>query len=253
MTVHNGTSRQRSTNPGGSIRPKGERVLPTPDRSSPKARGERRMATRVLLVDDQEIVRAGTRQMFKGTEIQIVAETSAGAGVVDAVRKHRPDVVLLEVGPPGDRNGLAALAALQGKTPEVAVIVFSAYDHPRQIAQASALGARGFLTKSTSRKDLIAAIQRAADGEILWTGDLMRRIATAPAASPTMRVLEYPFSARELQLLRLVVSGKTNKKIADEMGIMSDTVKDHLRRMLRKTGFTSRTQLAVWAVTHGID
>lgn len=211
------------------------------------------MATRVLLVDDQEIVRAGMRQMLKGTDIQIIAESICGAGVVDAVRKHRPDVVLLEVGPPGDRNGLAALAALQTKTPETAVLVFSAYDHPRQIAQASALGARGFVNKSVPKKDLLSAIQRAADGESLWTGDLMRKIATAPAASPTMRVLEFPFSGRELQLLRLVVAGKTNKKIAVDMGIMADTVKDHLRRMLRKTGFTSRTQLAVWAVSHGIE
>lgn len=193
------------------------------------------------------------RQMFKGTEIQVIGEVAPGAGVVDAVRKHRPDVVLLEVGAPGDRQGLAALAALQTKTPDTAVLVFTAYDHPRQIAQASALGARGFLNKSISRKDLISAIQRAADGESLWTGEMMRRIATAPAASPTMKVLEFPFSGRELQLLRLVVAGKTNKKIAAEMGIMADTVKDHLRRMLRKTGFTSRTQLAVWAVTHGVD
>lgn len=211
------------------------------------------MAIRVLLADDQEIVRSGLRQMLHGTEAQVVADTSPGASIVDAVRKHRPDIVMLEVGPPGNKNGLAALAALQTKSPDTAVIVFSAYDHPRQVAQASALGARGFVNKSATRKEVVSAIVRASNGESLWTGDMMRRIATAPAASPTMRVLEYPFSARELELLRYVVKGKTNKVIAEAMGIQSDTVKDHLRRMLRKTGFTSRTQLAVWAITHGVE
>jgi DNA-binding NarL/FixJ family response regulator len=135
------------------------------------------MAIGLLIVDDHEVVRAGLKTLLQGSDIRVVGEASDGNAGFRLANKHRPDVVLLDVRMP-EGDGLNCLARIKLDLPDIPVVMFSAHDNPTYIARSVALGAAGYLLKSSTKKQLIEAIRSAAGGETIWTRDELRRLKT---------------------------------------------------------------------------
>jgi DNA-binding NarL/FixJ family response regulator len=202
---------------------------------------------RLLVADDQEIVRQGVKALLAGTEIKVVAEVGSGQEVLKAVQEIEVDVVLLDIRMP-DGDGLTAMGRLKLEKPGLPVILFSAFDNPASVARAIALGASGFLLKGCSRNELLSAIRVVATGENVWSRERLRSVSGALRTARATNNLEVSLSEREGEVLRQMTLGATNKQIAQAMNISYETVKEHVQHVLRKIGLTDRTQAAVWAV-----
>jgi DNA-binding NarL/FixJ family response regulator len=184
-------------------------------------------------------------------DIEIVAEAADGEEAARLARRHRPDVVLLDVRMPGT-DGLAVLGQLRSELPTAAVVMFSSYDNPTYIARAVALGAAGYLVKSATREEIIAGIRRAASGEALWSREGLRRVTGALSTPRAPAELEAPLTKRESEVLKQLALGLSNKEIAQALEISYETVKEHVQHILRKLAVADRTQAAVWAVRKGL-
>ncbi|MDZ4821400.1 MAG: response regulator transcription factor [Planctomycetota bacterium] len=209
------------------------------------------MSIKVLIADDHEVVRQGLACLLKGTDIEIVAEADTGDKVVELARAHHPDVVLLDIRmPQGD--GLTALELIRDELPATRVVMLSTYDNPTYVARAVALGASDYVLKGCSREDLITAITAAAAGEAPSKGGEMRRISGTMATREQTGDSDVPLTQRELQVLRHIALGLSNKEIGRSLTISVETVKEHVQNVLRKIAVTDRTQAAVWAVRKGL-
>lgn len=209
------------------------------------------MSTRLLIADDHAVVRAGLRSIFVGSGIEIVAEASSGNEALDMVAEKSPDMVILDVRMPST-DGIACLGRLRADFPDLPVLMFSAYDNPTYVARAVALGAAGYLVKTTAPDDLVAAVRRVAAGESIWTREELRRV-TGALSTPRVAVdLEVPLTKRESEVLKQLALGLSNKEIAMALSISYETVKEHVQHILRKVGVSDRTQAAVWAVRKGL-
>jgi DNA-binding NarL/FixJ family response regulator len=208
------------------------------------------MAIKVVVVDDHEVVRLGLRSLLRGSEISIVSEAATAKQAVEETQKHRPDVVLMDIRM-GENDGLAALEKLRKKTPDIPVVMLSMYDNPTYVARSVALGAADYVLKGSPREDLISAIERAAKGQGPAEGSMMERVKDAMARRGD-RDDDIPLTNRELQVLRHVALGLSNREIGRSLGISIETVKEHVQNILRKLDVTDRTQAAVWAVKKGL-
>ncbi len=206
-----------------------------------------RSKTRLLIADDQEIVRRGLKALLADTEIKIVAEVTTGRAAVEYALEHDLDLVLMDVRMP-DGDGMNALGRIKLDKPDLPILMFSNYDNPTYIARAVALGASGYLLKGCTREELVKAIQTAAAGENVWTRDELRRVTGALATPRLNADIEAPLTTRESEVLRQLAYGLKNKEIAQALGISYETVKEHVQHVLRKLGVSDRTQAAVWAV-----
>ena len=209
------------------------------------------MSIKLLVADDHDVVRAGLRSLFAGSDIKIVAEAANGDAAVKLAAKHNPDLVLLDVRMP-DGDGLAALGRIKLDKPKLPVLMFSGYDNPTYIARAVALGASGFVLKESPKGELLEAIHRAAKGENIWRREELRRVTGALATPRLASDVDVPLTQRESEVLAQLGLGLTNKEIAQSLDISYETVKEHVQHILRKIGVTDRTQAAVWAVRNGI-
>jgi DNA-binding NarL/FixJ family response regulator len=198
---------------------------------------------KVLVVDDHEIVRVGLKHLFAHWT---VIEAADGDVALKLFAKHKPDVTLLDVRMPND--GMDCLARIKLDHPSAVVLMFSGYDNPTYIARAVALGAQGYLPKTATSKEILAAIKTVASGEDLWTRDELRRVTGALSTPRVGPNIEVPLTKRENEVLKQLAFGLTNKEIAWALGISYETVKEHVQHVLRKVGVSDRTQAAVWAV-----
>lgn len=205
------------------------------------------MAIDLLIADDHEVVRAGLKSLLAGTDIHIVAEAESGTTALKLTLKHKPDIVLLDVRMPNG-DGLNCLARIKIDLPDLPVVMFSTFDNPTYVARAVALGASGYLSKSSTRTEIIEAIHAAAKGESIWSRDELRRVTGALATPRAGMEADIPLTKRESEVLKQLAFGLTNKEIAQALGISYETVKEHVQHILRKVGVTDRTQAAVWAV-----
>jgi len=202
---------------------------------------------RLLIADDQEIVRCGLKALLAGTEIKIVAEVTTGRGAVEYALEHEVDVVLMDVRM-SDGDGITALGRIKLDKPELPVLMFSNFDNPAYVARTVAMGASGYLLKGCSREELVKAIKAVAAGENVWTREELRRV-TGSLATPRLTAdVEVSLTRRESEVLQQVANGLTNKQIAQTMKISCETVKEHVQHILGKVGVSDRTQAAVWAV-----
>jgi DNA-binding NarL/FixJ family response regulator len=204
------------------------------------------MAIKILIADDHEVVRAGLRAFFEGSEIKVV-EASNGNAAYKLAIKSRPDMAILDIRMP-DGDGLSCLARLKSDRPDLPVIMFSAHDNPTYLARAFALGAAGYLSKQAARKQVLDAIRAVADGKAIWSREDLRRITGALTEPAGAKDVEVNLTKREGEVLKQLALGLTNREIARSLHISYETVKEHVQHILKKLGVSDRTQAAVWAV-----
>lgn len=209
------------------------------------------MRVELVIADDHEVVRAGLVRMLEGSGICVVGEAGDGEAALAMVINRHPTLVLLDVRMP-NMDGLDCLARLRNESPGTPVLMFSGFDNPTYVARAVALGAAGFLLKTASRTQIIAAIQAVAGGETIWSRDELRRVSGALTSSRAMAEVDVPLTKRESEVLKQLAFGLTNKEIAQALGISYETVKEHVQHVLKKLGVADRTQAAVWAVRNDL-
>lgn len=213
---------------------------------------------RVLLVDDDALVRAGLQMILASTDdLEVVGEASDGAQAVEAVRRHRPDVVLMDIRMPR-MDGLAATAAVTALHPAPRVVVLTTFDLDKHVFSALRAGASGFLLKDTPPRELIAAVRVVAAGEAMLspavTARLIHRFATDPAGARREQALGRltVLTPREHQVLLAVAQGMSNAEIGRELFLSEATVKAHVSRLLAKLEATNRVQVAMLAHDAGL-
>ena len=209
------------------------------------------MPTSVVIADDHDIVRQGLASLFKDSGIRIIAEAEDADGAVKAVKKHRPNVLLLDVRL-GESDGIEAIKRIRAASATTRVVMLSAFDNPTYVARAVSAGAHDYVLKTASRAEIIAAVTDAADGREPARSSELRRMAGAMSNKTALSNAEVRLTPRESQVLRLIAMGLSNQEIADSLEISVETVKEHVQNMLRKMSLNDRTQAAVWAIRHGV-
>jgi DNA-binding NarL/FixJ family response regulator len=200
---------------------------------------------KVLLVDDHPVVREGLRGMLAGEhDLRVVAEAGGAAEAVAAVRKHAPDVVLMDLRMPG-ADGVEATTRVLAQRPGTRVVVLTTYETDADILCAVEAGAAGYLLKDATRQDLAQAIRAAARGETVLAPSVAAKLVSRMRTSVDL-------SPREIQVLRLVARGRTNAEIGRELFISEATVKTHLLRTFGKLGVSDRTAAVTTALERGI-
>lgn len=209
------------------------------------------MSINVLVVDDHEVVRSGLACLFRGTDIEVVGEAVDGNDAVEKALQHKPDVVLMDIRMP-EMDGLAALEKLQSDAPGTPVVMLSTYDNPTYVARGVALGAVDYVLKGSPREMIVEAIHNAARGGKQPDGSIMSRVKGTMAKRHDAKNSEFPLTNREMQVLRHLALGLSNREIGRSLSISIETVKEHVQNILRKVDVTDRTQAAVWAVRQGL-
>lgn len=210
------------------------------------------MSIKLVVADDHEVVRSGIGTLLEGSEVDIVGLAGTVDETVTLTESKSPDVVLLDVRL-GKEDGLTALELIRSKAPEVSVVMMSTYDNPTYVARAIALGATDYILKDSSRIDVLEAIQRAASKELPSETSILRRVqATMEKRKDRTDSKDVPLTNRELQVLRHIALGLSNREIGTSLNISVETVKEHVQNILRKLDSTDRTAAAVWAVKSGL-
>jgi DNA-binding NarL/FixJ family response regulator len=210
--------------------------------------------TRVVIVDDQEMVRTGLGMVLESEpDLEVVGEAGDGEQAVRVVTRERPDVVLMDVRMPGT-DGIEATGRITEAHPEVAVIMLTTFDLDEYVYGALRAGASGFLLKDAPADDLVAAIRVVASGEALLAPSITKRLIAEFAARRETTAPQGldSLTEREVEVLRLVARGMTNAEIAAELYLGETTVKTHVSRLLTKLGLRDRVQLVVAAYESGL-
>jgi DNA-binding NarL/FixJ family response regulator len=210
---------------------------------------------RVLLVDDDDLMRAGLRSVLSSDEtIEVVGEAGDGVVAVEAVAELTPDVVLMDIRMP-TLDGISATREVLEASPEVKVLVLTTFEDDDYIFDALSAGASGFLLKRTTPEELIAAIHTVADGDSLLSPSVTRRVidrmSTPPVSGLSGARLE-ELTPREREVLELVGRGLSNREIAESFVIEESTVKTHVKRILMKLGLRDRVQAVIFAYETGL-
>jgi DNA-binding NarL/FixJ family response regulator len=210
---------------------------------------------RVLLADDQELVRSGFRLILDLADgIEVVGEAADGREAVALAKKLTPDVVLMDVRMP-ELDGIEATRRLRQAGLDARVLVLTTFDLDEYVYEAMRAGASGFLLKDAPREQLITAVRTVDRGESLLAPAITHRLIERFVARPSLQ--EAPaalghLSARELEVLRLVARGMSNAEIATELFVGEATVKTHVARVLRKLNLRDRVQAVVYAYESGL-
>jgi len=215
------------------------------------------MSISILIADDQALVRTGLRMILEAeADLRVVAEAEDGADAVEAVRRARPDIVLMDIRMPAV-DGLEAtrrILAATGEAPRI--LMLTTFDLDEYVFDALQAGASGFLLKDAPPEQLVAGIRVIANGDSLLSPSVTRRLIEcfvrdhprAPAAAPQLDEL----TARELEILGLVARGLSNAEIAEQLVVSATTVKTHVGRVLSKLGLRDRVQAVVLAYETGV-
>jgi NarL family two-component system response regulator LiaR len=207
---------------------------------------------RVLIADDHAVVRQGLRTYLAlQDDVEVVAEAGDGEAAVRAAEQHAPDVVLLDLAMPR-LDGVAALRELREKAPEARVLVLTSFGEDDRLFAALRGGAAGFLLKDTEPADLVRAIRTAHAGQSTLSPAVATRVHAQLADGGRRRAIEV-LTPRELEVLKLIARGRSNKRIALELGVAEKTVKTHVGHVLAKLDLTDRTQAALYAVREGLE
>jgi two-component system, NarL family, response regulator LiaR len=207
---------------------------------------------RVLIADDHAVVRQGLRTYLElQQDVEVAGEAADGEAAVAEAERLAPDVVLLDLAMPR-LDGVAALRELRLRAPAARVIVLTSFGEDDRLFEALRAGAAGFLLKDTEPPDLVRAIRSAHAGESPLSPATATRVVEEVARGGRPRAADL-LTPRELDVLRLIARGRSNKRIALELGVAEKTVKTHVGHLLAKLGLADRTQAALYAVREGLD
>jgi DNA-binding NarL/FixJ family response regulator len=199
---------------------------------------------KILVVDDHFVVRMGVSTLLNAQDdMTVVGEAANGNQGVELFRKYRPDVTLMDLRMP-EMNGVAAIAAIRNEYPDARIIVLSTYDGDEDIYRAFQAGARAYLLKDMHHDELVNAIRAVHQGQRFIPPVIANRLAE--------RMPRSELTARELEVLKLIVKGMSNKEIASALSITEGTVKIHVNNLLGKLGVSDRTKAATTALQRGI-
>lgn len=210
--------------------------------------------TRILIADDHTIFRDGLRRLLESeSEFQVVGEAADGAEALQLVQQLKPDVLLLDLAMPR-MPGLETLRELSSQGSTVKVILLTAAIEKRQIVEALQTGARGVIMKDAATQLLLKGIRTVMGGQF-WVGreavaDMVGYLRDKAAQQPPSPAKAYGLTKRELEILSTIVSGLSNKEIAQKFSLSEDTVKHHLTNIFDKVGVSSRLELALFAINH---
>jgi DNA-binding NarL/FixJ family response regulator len=212
------------------------------------------MTITVVIADDQQMVRAGLRMMVETeADLTVVGEAADGIEAVSAVRRLRPDVVLMDIAMPR-QDGLAAARSISAAGGPTRVIMLTTFDTDENLYNALRAGASGFLLKVSSPEHLMTAIRVVAGGDALLDPSVTTRVIAAFAGQPgpTMPPSVSSLTAREIEVLRLIARGLSNAEIAAALTLGEATVKTHVARVLMKLELRDRVQAVVYAYESGL-
>lgn len=209
---------------------------------------------RVLLVDDHVLFRKGVAALLSRREdIDVVGEAGDGLQAIQAAREHLPDVILMDINMP-KLGGLEATRLIKTEMPHVKIVMLTVADDDQNLFEAIKYGAQGYLLKDLEPYQLYDLLESISRGEAPLSGVIAAKILnelTRPM-SETPELAKEELTEREIDILHLVVEGKTNKEIASDLFISENTVKIHLRNILDKLHLQNRIQAAVYAVRQGL-
>jgi len=205
----------------------------------------------VLIVDDHPVVRRGLRTFLElHADVRVVAEASNGIDGVSLAEELEPDVVLMDLVLP-DLDGIEATRRIRSVSPSTSVIVLTSFADDDKVFPAIKAGATAYLLKDAEPQQLVEAIRLASRGEPLLHPKIAARLMQEVAGGGERDAVE-DLTARELQVLRLLAQGLTNKLIAEELVVSEKTVKTHVSNILAKLHLSHRTEAALYAVRHGL-
>jgi DNA-binding NarL/FixJ family response regulator len=214
------------------------------------------MSLRVVVADDQAMVRAGFRSLLnEEPDLEVVGEAADGEQAVAAVRRFRPDVALMDIRMP-TVDGLEATRRIVAGGLATRILILTTFDLDEYVYEGLRAGASGFLLKDASPEQLIAAIHLVAEGEAVLAPTVTRRVVEAfariPAADDALRGALESLTAREREVLRLLARGRSNAEIARELFVSEATAKTHVRHVLSKLDLRDRVQAVVFAYESGL-
>jgi DNA-binding NarL/FixJ family response regulator len=210
--------------------------------------------TRVLLVEDDALMRAGLRGILeREADLDVVGEAEDGREALGHARRTLPDVVLMDVRMPGV-DGITATREVLEALPDTRVMILTTFEQDDYIFGALRAGASGFLLKRTRPEELVAAVRTVAAGDSLLSPSVTSRVIARMAQRPEVGAEggAERLTARELEVLRLVARGLSNAEIAAELVIEESTVKTHTKRLVGKLGLRDRVQVVIYAYEHGL-
>jgi DNA-binding NarL/FixJ family response regulator len=209
---------------------------------------------RVVIADDHELARAGLRSMLADERgLEVVGEASSGLDLLAVCDRLRPDLVLMDVRMP-ELDGLAATRALKRELPSISVVIVTMHENSDYLFEALKAGAAGYVLKGATKRELVATIRKVLGGESALEPELVTRLLWRLANESTGSVTApvEALTARELEVLRLVAQGQTNRDIGRQLTVSVSTVKTHLEHIIAKLDVSDRTQAAVRAAELGL-
>jgi DNA-binding NarL/FixJ family response regulator len=216
----------------------------------------------VLIVDDHPIMREGLRKLLEAEpDLVVIAEAGTGQQALDMARDTQPDVVLLDINLP-NLNGIQVTSRLKADRNRIAVVLLTAYDDEEQVLHAMRAGASAYCPKDIEPERLMGVIRQVAQGNFMIAGKVYNERGVQEWLNSRVEALSGPYvvdssehfvplSPREMEILRCVTRGLSNKEIASELGISHQTVKNHMTSILDKLNVEDRTQAAVYALQRG--
>ncbi len=213
--------------------------------------------TRVLIADDDHLMRAGLAELLSGEhDIEIVGEASTGREAVERARRLTPDVVLMDVRMP-DLDGIGATRELARAAPHARVLILTTFERDDYVFGALRAGASGFLLKRTRPEELIAAVHTIAGGDSLLSPSVTRSVVDRMAQQPTPELADQAMleqlTSREREVLHLIARGLSNREIAGALVVEESTVRTHVKRILMKLDLRDRVQVVIFAYETGLN
>ncbi len=207
---------------------------------------------KVLIVDDHKLVREGLRAVLDQCNgIQVIAEAESGEEAIRIVSEQSPDVVLMDISMPG-MSGIEATKIIKAENPDIKVVMLTMMDQESSVYEAVKAGATGYMLKNTTAEDLVEAIQTVYEGKALLHPDATVKLLKEFVSLSDNKAKDYGLSAREMEVLRLLCEGKTNKELARALWISEQTVKTHLAHIYGKLGTSDRTETVAKAIRMGL-
>lgn len=208
------------------------------------------MSIRILIADAREVVRCGISDICAKNEIEVIGEVARADQLLSASQSMQPDVLIADPRLPGG-DCLEALERVKLEYPKVALVVLSDDESPTLVGRSRGIGASDYITLQSPVANILEVIFRASRGEAVPSGSLLHSFKEKMLRPRTESETQTPLTERELQVLRHVAHGLSNREIGGSLGISIETVKEHVQNILRKIDVKDRTQAAVWAVKGG--